>query len=44
VVLDELHMVDGSYRGDQLRILLKRLNLELGINWSTYASSATVSV
>ena len=27
IVLDELHMIDGGYRGDQLRILLRRLKL-----------------
>lgn len=25
VVLDELHLIDGTYRGDQLRVLLSRL-------------------
>ena len=30
VVLDELHLLDGTYRGDQLRILLDRLRLFKG--------------
>jgi len=25
VILDEIHLVDGTYRGDQLRVLLRRL-------------------
>jgi len=25
VVLDEIHLVDNTYRGDQLRILIRRL-------------------
>jgi len=43
VVLDELHMVDGNYRGDQLRVLMRRLVQEVGIAPSVYATSATVS-
>jgi ATP-dependent Lhr-like helicase len=27
VVLDDLHLIDGTYRGDQLRVLLERLRL-----------------
>lgn len=42
VVLDEIHILDGTYRGDQLRILLKRLR-EISSDFSTYALSATVS-
>ena len=30
VVLDELHLVDGTYRGDQLRVLLSRLESARG--------------
>lgn len=30
VILDELHLLDGTYRGDQLRILLERLRLHKG--------------
>jgi len=32
VVLDELHLLDGSYRGDQVRVLLRRLSAGL---WSS---------
>jgi len=28
IVLDEIHLLDGNYRGDQLRILLERLRQE----------------
>ncbi len=44
VVLDELHLVDGTYRGDQLRLLLRRLDSVSGIGRPRrYALSATVS-
>jgi ATP-dependent Lhr-like helicase len=43
VVLDELHMVDGTYRGDQLRILLRRIAALASNTVSVYAASATVS-
>lgn len=42
VVLDEIHILDGTYRGDQLRILLKRLR-NISNDFSTYALSATVA-
>jgi len=43
VVLDEIHLVDKTYRGDQLRILLKRLaRLSTG-GLHYYALSATLS-
>lgn len=42
VILDEIHILDGTYRGDQLRLLLNRLRKKVG-NFSTYALSATVS-
>ncbi len=38
LVLDELHLVDGTYRGDQLRVLLERLPAGL----QRLALSATV--
>ncbi len=38
VVLDELHLLDGSYRGDQLRVLLRRLP----VRGQVVALSATV--
>jgi ATP-dependent Lhr-like helicase len=43
IVLDELHMVDGSYRGDQLRILLRRIEALSNNPVSIYGASATVS-
>lgn len=42
VVLDEIHFLDGTYRGDQLRLLLKRLR-HIRRDFSVYALSATVS-
>jgi ATP-dependent Lhr-like helicase len=42
VIIDEIHTIDGTYRGDQLQIILKRLS-ELSNTFSTYALSATVS-
>ena len=42
VVLDEIHFLDGTYRGDQLRLLLKRLRF-IKPNFSVYALSATVT-
>jgi len=42
VVLDELHLLDGTYRGDQLRLLLKRLRaVTAGRETRYYALSAT---
>lgn len=41
VVIDEIHLLDNTYRGDQLRILLKRLRQLADFN--TYALSATVA-
>ena len=43
VVLDELHMIDGGYRGDQLRILLERLRLVLDRPVWTCILSATLA-
>ncbi|HGE71297.1 TPA: DEAD/DEAH box helicase [Candidatus Poribacteria bacterium] len=44
VILDEIHLLDNTYRGDQLRILLWRLrDLALCGNFSTYLMSATLS-
>ncbi len=42
VVIDEVHMLDGSYRGDQLQILLRRLRREVGIKFNVCAMSATI--
>lgn len=42
VVLDEIHYLDGTSRGDQLRLLLRRLRY-IKQDFSVYALSATVS-
>jgi ATP-dependent Lhr-like helicase len=44
VVLDDLHLMDGTYRGDQLRILLERIRLIRGgsENLRYYILSATL--
>ncbi|NLZ29672.1 MAG: DEAD/DEAH box helicase [Methanomicrobiales archaeon] len=42
VVLDEIHFLDGTYRGDQVRLLLRRLRC-IRQDFSVYALSATVS-
>ncbi|UUX92639.1 DEAD/DEAH box helicase [Methanoplanus endosymbiosus] len=41
LVIDEIHAIDGTYRGDQLRILIARLK-EISEDFSIYAVSATV--
>ncbi len=41
VILDEIHLLDNSPRGDQLRILLERLRL-INSNLNYYALSATI--
>jgi ATP-dependent Lhr-like helicase len=44
VILDELHLLDGTYRGDQLRVLLRRLRqARKGASLATHALSATLS-
>ena len=43
VCLDEIHLLDGTYRGDQLRVLLQRLRLLRGEPLRFYALSATIS-
>lgn len=43
VCLDELHLLDGTSRGDQLRVLLERLCLLRKEPISSYATSATIS-
>ena len=42
VVLDEIHVVDGTPRGDQLRVLLNRLELAAGQRPQRVVVSATV--
>jgi len=36
VVLDELHLLDNTYRGDQLRLLLKRLKCTAETDFNIY--------
>jgi len=43
VVLDEIHLIDRTYRGDQLRILLKRLAKISSGNLHYHALSATLN-
>jgi len=43
VVLDEIHLIDNTYRGDQLRVLLKRLEEISDSAFNKYCLSATVS-
>jgi len=44
VILDEIHLLDNTYRGDQLRILLWRLkNLVTSPDFSIHLLSATLS-
>jgi len=42
IVLDDIHLIDGTPRGDQVRVLMKRLNL-INENFLTYCLSATIS-
>ncbi|CAD7766829.1 MAG: ATP-dependent RNA helicase DbpA [Candidatus Argoarchaeum ethanivorans] len=43
VILDEIHLIDNTYRGDQLRLLLKRLKLVSTTDFNIYALSATIA-
>ena len=43
VILDDIHFVDNTYRGDQLRILLRRLQQITTTNFNIYLLSATIS-
>ncbi|MFA4956108.1 MAG: DEAD/DEAH box helicase [Candidatus Methanoperedens sp.] len=43
VILDELHLLDNTYRGDQLRLLLKRLKCIAAADFNIYVLSATIS-
>ncbi|MBI4816701.1 MAG: DEAD/DEAH box helicase [Deltaproteobacteria bacterium] len=43
VVIDEIHVLDGTARGDQLRVLLHRLELAASHRPQRVAASATVS-
>lgn len=43
LVLDEIHQVDGNYRGDQLRVLVRRLERAAGRRLQSAALSATLA-
>jgi len=43
VVLDEIHLLDNTYRGDQLRIFLRRLEYIVKTDFNVYALSATIA-
>ena len=43
VVLDEIHLIDNTYRGDQMRVLIKRLTSEYARGPIFAALSATLS-
>lgn len=44
IILDEIHLLDNTYRGDQLRLLLARLQkLVAGSPFATHLLSATLS-
>jgi len=44
VILDDIHLLDNTYRGDQLRLLLRRLQwLTSGTAFSVHLLSATLS-
>ena len=43
VVLDEIHLIDNTYRGDQIRLLLKRLRYITETAFNVYALSATIA-
>ena len=42
VILDEVHLVDGSYRGDQVRVLLRRLRSLTAYPLVVHVLSATL--
>lgn len=42
LIIDEIHFLDNMYRGDQLRILIKRLKKLLKRDFNIYLLSATV--
>lgn len=42
VVIDEIHLLDGTYRGDQLRALLMRLQTAAQIEFAIHLISATL--
>ena len=42
MIIDELHLYDGTYRGDQLRVLIQRINHIVKQKPNFYAMSATI--
>jgi ATP-dependent Lhr-like helicase len=42
IILDEIHLLDNTYRGDQLRVLLARLRALTGVELATHLISATL--
>ncbi len=42
ILLDEIHLLDGTYRGDQLRVLLARLRCLTDNNFAVHLISATL--
>jgi len=42
IIIDELHLLDGNYRGDQLRVLLERLRKK-GLQTNYHILSATLA-
>ena len=43
MILDEIHLTDGMYRGDQIRLLLNRIRARTGPDLRCHALSATLS-
>ncbi|MCS7231969.1 MAG: DEAD/DEAH box helicase [Elusimicrobiota bacterium] len=43
LIVDEIHFFDNTYRGDQLRVLIKRLRNLIKNDFNTYLLSATVA-
>lgn len=43
VILDDIHLIDNTYRGDQLRLLLRRLEGIADTYFNTYILSATIA-
>lgn len=43
IILDEIHLIDNTYRGDQLRLLLRRLEHITETEFNIYALSATIA-
>lgn len=42
IIIDELHLYDATYRGDQLRVLIERIKRIKKLPMSYYALSATI--